>query len=116
MSRSPAPASVATDASAGERLTEKAQVALYQIIRESINQAVGRRPEQIGVTIVELEDGGFAVEIDDDGVGYAVASTRGAGTGVSNMAERVAALRGTLTIDSANGRGTQIRGRIPLHP
>ena len=54
-------------------------------------------------------------EIDDDGVGYAVASTRGAGTGVSNMAERVAALRGTLTIDSANGRGTRVRGRIPLH-
>ena len=30
------------------------------------------------------------------------------------MTERVAALRGTLTIDSAAGRGTQVRGRIPL--
>ncbi len=36
-------------------------------------------------------------------------------TGVVTMEERVAALRGSLTIDSANGRGTQVRGRIPLH-
>src|ERR671934_233367 len=60
---------VATDAEAGERLSEKAQVALYQIIRESLNQAVHRRPQQVGVTVVELEGGGFAAEVADDGVG-----------------------------------------------
>jgi signal transduction histidine kinase len=30
------------------------------------------------------------------------------------MNERVAALRGSLTIESGIGRGMQIRGRIPL--
>src|ERR687887_2503814 len=60
---------VSTDTSAGEELGEKVQVALYQIIRESLTQAVRRRPTQIGVTIIELDGSGFAAEIDDDGVG-----------------------------------------------
>jgi signal transduction histidine kinase len=30
------------------------------------------------------------------------------------MSEWVAAVQGTLTVDSAAGRGTQVRGRIPL--
>jgi signal transduction histidine kinase len=30
------------------------------------------------------------------------------------MSERVAAVQGTLTVDSAAALGTQVRGRIPL--
>ena len=37
---------VITHVEAGERLGEKTQVALYQIIRESLNQAVRRRPAE----------------------------------------------------------------------
>ncbi len=36
---------VTIDAAAGERLAEKAQVELYQVIREAVNQAVRRRPD-----------------------------------------------------------------------
>ena len=36
------------------------------------------------------------------------------GAGFTNMSERVAAVGGTLTVDSAAGHGTQLRGRIPL--
>jgi signal transduction histidine kinase len=32
------------------------------------------------------------------------------------MTERVAALDGTLDVASAVGRGTSVRGRIPLFP
>ena len=61
---------VVTHADAGERLGEKAQVALYQIIRESLNQAVRRQPRQDrGRPWASSTDGGYATEITDDGVG-----------------------------------------------
>ena len=50
----------------------------------------------------------------DDGIGCDVESARRSGAGFANMRERVAVLGGTLTIDSAPGRGMQLRGRIPL--
>ena len=50
----------------------------------------------------------------DDGVGCEIAPARSEGTGLRNMNERVVAVRGTLTIDSGVGRGTHVRGRIPL--
>ncbi len=53
-------------------------------------------------------------EVRDDGVGCAFERLRGDGSGLSNMNERVAAVRGVLTVESAVGRGTHIRGRIPL--
>jgi signal transduction histidine kinase len=53
----------------------------------------------------------FAVQ--DDGAGFDAASTR-RGSGTQNMADRVEALDGSLTIDSAPGAGTRVEGRIPL--
>ena len=50
----------------------------------------------------------------DDGIGCDVETARRSGAGFANMRERVAVLGGTLTIDSAPGRGMQLRGRIPL--
>jgi signal transduction histidine kinase len=38
----------------------------------------------------------------------------GPGAGLTNVSERVAALRGSLTVESAVAPGMQIRGRIPL--
>ena len=52
--------------------------------------------------------------VTDDGIGCDVESARPSGAGLANMRERVAALGGTLTIDSTPGRGMQLRGRIPL--
>ena len=50
----------------------------------------------------------------DDGIGCDVESARCHGAGFENMRERVAVVRGTLMIDTAPGRGMQLRGRIPL--
>ena len=50
----------------------------------------------------------------DDGIGCDVGSARRSGAGLANMRERVAVFGGTMTIDSAPGRGMQLQGRIPL--
>src|SRR5881409_2689451 len=58
------------DAEAGERLAEKTQAALNQIIREALNQAVRRGPpERLSVLVRQTDDGGFETRIADDAPG-----------------------------------------------
>jgi signal transduction histidine kinase len=51
------------------------------------------------------------IEISDDGVGGADASS---GSGLEGLNDRVAALSGTLAIDSPAGNGTRITARLPI--
>jgi len=100
---------VGASVGAGERLSEKAQVALYQVIREAINQAVRRRPSQIGVTVEELEDGGFATEVDDDGVDERRRAS------IEAIEERVRLLNGRLSVEPRDEGGTAIRVVVPAY-
>jgi signal transduction histidine kinase len=100
---------VSTAVEEGERLAEKAQVALYQIIRESVNQAVRRKPRQIEVTVRELPGGGFAADIADDGV---LERRRAA---LEAIDERVQALNGRMTVDSGKDGGTVVRVVVPSY-
>jgi signal transduction histidine kinase len=62
---------------------------------------------------VRRDDGVVRVEIADDGVGGADASR---GSGLSGLADRVAALDGTIVVDSPSGGGTRVRAEIPCAP
>ena len=59
---------------------------------------------------VELADGVLSVTIADDGRGGADPDS---GSGLRGMADRLAALDGTLEVDSPAGGGTLVRGVIP---
>jgi signal transduction histidine kinase len=98
---------VLTDVEAGERLGEKTQVALYQIIRESLNQAVRRRPVKIEVAVRERDGGGFEAEIVDDGVEERRRAS------IEAIDERVKILNGRLTIDSDEHGGTLVKVVVP---
>jgi signal transduction histidine kinase len=100
---------VAASVAAGARLSEKTQVALYQVIREAVNQAVRRRPGQIGVTVEELADGGFATEVDDDGVDERRRAS------IEAIEERVKILNGRLSIESRPEGGTAVRVVMPAY-
>ena len=56
-------------------------------------------------------DSGVWFAVEDDGVGFDV--ERVDGVGLSNMCDRVAAMGGSLDVDSAPGRGTRLAGRFP---
>ena len=60
---------------------------------------------------VRHSNGSVSVEVADDGVGGADAAN---GSGLRGLADRVAALDGTLSLDSPAGRGTRLRASIPL--
>src|SRR5262249_28708050 len=55
-------------------------------------------------------DAGVWFSVADDGVGFAPASKRG--TGLANLNDRVAALGGTLDVDTTPGHGTCVTGRF----
>ena len=58
---------VEIDVAAGEEFVERARVALYQLIREALMQAISRRPTTIAVTLRADEDGGAELRVADDG-------------------------------------------------
>ncbi len=58
------------------------------------------------------EDGRLGFSVSDDGRGFDPAVTA-RGAGLQNMADRLAALGGSLDVRSAPGAGTTIEGRVP---
>ena len=60
---------------------------------------------------VEPLDGHLGVEVGDDGAGGADLH---AGSGLQGLRDRIAAVNGTLTIDSQPGAGTILRARLPI--
>ena len=64
------------------------------------------------ITVAEGAES-LLLTIEDDGIGGA---SLAAGRGLSGLLDRVAALDGTLTVDSPPGEGTRIRAEIPLPP
>ena len=111
--RSTPPAALSVDGIA--RYREAVETAVYFCCLEGL-QNVGKHAGPGAHADVRLseEAGELRFEIVDDGVGCDVEFARSAGAGFTNMRERLAAVGGTLTIESAAGHGTQVRGRIPL--
>ena len=63
--------------------------------------------------VLTNEESVLQFEVRDDGVGFDPAST-GYGTGLQGIADRLAALEGSVEIRSALGHGTTVTGRIPV--
>lgn len=99
---------VSASVTAAESIGEKAQVALYQIVREAVTQAVRRRPGRIEVGVTQQGDGSLVVELTDDGV----AERRRAS--IEAIEERVHILNGRLTIETEQG-GTIVRVVVPAY-
>ena len=100
--------SVDVDAEAGERLAEKTQAALYQIIREAVNQAVRRGPPRnLAVVVRETADGTFETLVEDDAPGERRRRS------LDELAERARTLNGELTFEQREAGGTTVRVALP---
>jgi signal transduction histidine kinase len=100
--------SIDVDVDAAERLAEKTQAALYQIIREALDQAVRRGPPgTLSLTMRETEDGGVETEIADDAPGERRRRS------LEELAERARTLNGVLTVDQGETGGTTVRLILP---
>jgi signal transduction histidine kinase len=86
---------------------------VIHIVREALSN-VGRHAAATTCRVSLRRDGPSAViEVDDDGRGFDRESTS-SGLGMGNLAERAAAIGGTLEVDSEPGRGTTVRVTVPL--
>ena len=94
-----------------EPLPRAVEAAAYYVIAESLAN-VSKYADASEVTVrVSHENGCARIEVADDGVGGADAA---GGSGLRGLADRVAALEGTLTVDSPPGGGTRVSAEIPL--
>jgi signal transduction histidine kinase len=93
-----------------ERLPEQVELAAYFVACEALaNVAKYAQPSAASVR-VSRRNGMAVIEIADDGVGGADET---AGTGLQGLADRVAALDGTLRILSPPGAGTVVTAELP---
>jgi signal transduction histidine kinase len=96
------------DVEAAEQLAEKTQAALYQIIREAVNQAVRRGPPRtLSVTVRQAPDGGVETSIADDAPGERRRRS------LEEMEERARTLNGNLTVEHGAHVGTTVRVVLP---
>jgi signal transduction histidine kinase len=107
-SRSPVPATVACADT--ERLPEPVELAAYFVACEALANVAKYAQATTASVRVSRRNGVVVVEIADDGVGGADES---AGTGLQGLADRVAALDGTLRILSPPGAGTVVTAELP---
>jgi signal transduction histidine kinase len=99
---------VELDVEAAELLAGKTQAAVYQIIREALDQAVRRGPPgRLVITMRETEDGGIETAITDDAPGERRRRS------LDELAERARTLNGVLTVDQGEGIGTTVRVVLP---
>jgi signal transduction histidine kinase len=81
----------------------------YFVACEALSNII-KHAQASAVTVeVEMDGSALRMQITDDGVGGATAS----GHGLANIADRVGALGGDVSIDSPPGRGTRLSVRIP---
>jgi signal transduction histidine kinase len=108
-SRAPVPVELVTQLP--DRLPMSVETTAYFLVAEALTN-VGKyaRASRASVTVRVAGDE-LEIEVLDDGVGGA---NPAAGSGLRGLADRVAALQGTLDVTSPPGRGTRIHARIAL--
>jgi signal transduction histidine kinase len=97
---------VDVDVDAGEALAERAKVALYQLIREALGQAVGRRPTRISIAVEDTKAGGARLTVADDG------HLERRRDSAEALAERARPLSGRVHVDHSTS-GTTVTVSMP---
>ena len=99
------------DSDLGERLPEPIEAAAYFAVSEALaNVAKYSQATQASVA-VRRSNGRVTVDVADDGIGGADPVR---GSGLTGLADRVAALDGTLSVDSPPGGGTRLHIELPV--
>jgi signal transduction histidine kinase len=118
-------AATATVTGTPRPLSPDAEITLLRVTQEALaNVSKHAGAGRVALTLSYM-DGEAALDVRDDGVGFAPGSPqggaggRGSGTngglGLPGMRERVEALGGRLVVESAAGRGTTIAVTVPMN-
>jgi signal transduction histidine kinase len=109
--KSPVPVTVRADGIG--RFPQETEAAVYFCCLEALqNTAKYARASAAHITL-SAADGALTFAVSDDGAGYDSARTP-MGSGLRNMADRLAALGGRLEVRSAPAAGTTVTGQLPV--
>jgi signal transduction histidine kinase len=101
------------EAQVDARLPAPVESTTYFVVSEALANVAKYAQATQATVAVRRANGHVTVDVWDDGVGGADARH---GSGLRGLADRVAALDGTLSLDSPAGRGTRLQATIPLAP
>jgi len=101
---------------AGEpgRLPARIEQAVYFCVLEAIQNATRHAGSWVHVDVtLERSPQGFRFEIADNGVGFDPSAIV-PGVGLTSIQARMRAIGGSVEVDSERGRGTRVRGHVPI--
>ncbi len=108
--RSPLPVSVSAEGIG--RFPSETESAVYFCCLEALQNAAKHAGGASRVAVELRLDGDLLFEISDDGCGFVAVAGR-EGSGITGMRDRLAAVGGTLRIESGPGAGARVLGRVP---
>jgi signal transduction histidine kinase len=108
-----APLAAAVDGDGVGRYDPEVETTVYFACLEALQNAIKHARGATAVWITLFDDGRLQFDVRDDGSGFAAATARSSGTGLTNLRDRVTALGGVLTVETAPGRGTRVAGAVP---
>ena len=111
-SRTPVP--VALDLPA-ERFAPIVESTAYFVVAEALANVAKHAEASEASVIIAVQPGWLRIAVADDGRGGAVAD-RSSGSGLAGLEDRVAAVGGTLRIESPTGEGTRVLAALPVEP
>jgi signal transduction histidine kinase len=104
---------VAVEADGIGRFGQDTEAAVYFCCLEALQNTAKYAHASRARILLQARDGALRFTVSDDGNGYDARRTP-MGSGLRNMADRLAALGGRLEIRSAPGQGTTIAARLPI--
>jgi signal transduction histidine kinase len=101
-----------------EQLPDALKTCVYRVVQEALHNCEKHSGAAKVSVLVRQSASALSVRVEDNGCGFQLNEQgmppRAAGLGLLGMRERVSIAGGTLSIDSAPGRGTRIAIQIPL--
>lgn len=95
------------------------EIAVYRIVQEALTNTAKHADAGTVSVLLERRDHGVHLIVEDDGRGFDAREVLSSGDvdrrlGLHGMRERALLLGGSLTVESAPGRGTSVFADIPL--
>lgn len=107
---------IEADAIRGVRFPQEVETGAYRLIQEGLTNIARHAQVDWAQVSVGIEDGILRVRIADKGAGFDPGRvfSQSATSGLTGMRERVNLLGGSLSIESAPGKGTVLEALFPL--
>jgi signal transduction histidine kinase len=90
------------------------QAVLYRIVQEALVNLVRHAQASRATVRIQVDDRSIRCSVRDDGIGMNGAKRGTQGLGLLGIREKLSPLGGDLEIDSAPGKGTELRVSIPV--